>query len=121
MRPPGAVAGDLLAFNTVYQPNVTPGRWHYVSMDVAVLSGSGENGHINLQVSADGVGGWITVASVGCRHEIGTGTEVISVNGQVSTIVPPGYRIRLQTVTINGYTAPEFVAISGFLILYPIF
>lgn len=114
-------AFSLSAFNTPVHN--TTGSPVWISTRAGVISDPQENGHIYLQISADGATGWIPVGGYfGVRNNSGvpSGGE-IGVGGLLTALIPTDYWWQLATTTIGGWNTPTFILESTTSYAFAIF
>jgi hypothetical protein len=78
-----------------------------VQVSGGVIAAPGQNGHLELRVGPQDPPEHI-VGALATRHEAGEAPRVAA-GGQLTAIVPAGFRYRLATYTVQGYETPEFV------------
>jgi hypothetical protein len=94
------------------------GKAIFLTIKGAVISNPQQNGHMYLEISADGSTNWLAMDYVACRNNQAAGTgggsvqsggPNIAVGRGLQAYVPAGWWYRIRTQTITNYSAPTYV------------
>lgn len=118
---PTVISSGARNFNQAYQISYTRPAKISVSTTVtcALSLAGGQAGNIQLQISANGTSGWITVGQITGSN---TGTLTIGLNtsqasgGQMDVDLPVGYYWRIITNNTTG--TPAYTFDGGYEIIY---
>lgn len=96
----------------------TTGKTLLVKANVGVLSDPGENGHLYMDISPNNVD-WTSYAAVAYVANRNTAQNIgqTGVGGHVFALVPNGWWYRYSSITIAGYSNPDYVLNNGFELL----
>lgn len=112
----------------VVEQNLT-GEDLFASINGGVIALPGQNGHVYLEISKDGII-WVSAAYHACRNNqaagtggtapVGGGAGHIASGGQLMTIIPKNWFFRLSVLAPSGFAAATFALENGIYWLFPL-